>query len=323
MVATFGPLRFEPYFRPMPWGGRALATLLGKPLPPSGCFGESWEVSDHPRHRSVVACGPGRGTSLRQLMLQHPVELLGEKARQLPTFPWLIKFLDCRELLSVQVHPDSAAAAALCPNEGSKTEAWYVLHAETASRIYAGLRPGIGPSELRTALDEGTVADCLHSFVPQAGDCVFLPAGTVHAVGGGVLLAEIQETSDATFRLFDWNRVDAHGQARPLHINEALTAIHWEAGPVQPDRAPADADRWTLVRAEPFHLELVRARWEFATGPRGTLNAVIVLAGTAHWSASGAAVQRGDVWVVPAAAVERRLVPTQPLEALLATWPAQ
>src|SRR5262249_27455292 len=136
--------------------------------------------------------------------------------------------------LSVQVHPDEEAIKTLWPGESAKTEAWYVLDAEPRSRIYAGLQPGIGEPQLRAALERGAVVDCLHSFTPKTGDCVFIPAGTVHAVGGGVLLAEIQQTSDATFRLFDWNRVDAKGQPRPLHIEEAFASIHWQQGPIEP-----------------------------------------------------------------------------------------
>ena len=124
----------------------------------------------------------------------------------------------------------------LWPGEGSKTEAWFVLDAAPGSRVYAGLLPGVDEKQLRDALAHGTVADCLHSFEPRPGDCLFLPAGTVHAVGGGVLMAEVQQTSDATFRLFDWNRRDAQGQMRGLHIEQALACIDWETGPVNPIR---------------------------------------------------------------------------------------
>ena len=129
-----------------------------------------------------------------------------------------MKFLDARDWLSVQVHPDEEAVLRLWPGEGAKTEAWFVLAADPGSRIYAGLEPGTDKAGFRAALQAGTVAKCLHHFEPRPGDCVFLPAGTVHAVGGGVLMAEIQQTSDATFRLFDWHRRDAQGKsAHPSH----------------------------------------------------------------------------------------------------------
>jgi mannose-6-phosphate isomerase len=221
----------------MVWGGRRLGEALGKQLPTDETYGESWEISDHPLHRSVVANGPLAGTTLRQLMDTRREELLGPGAKS-TTFPLLVKYLDCSDWLSVQVHPDDEAVQRLWPGEGSKTEAWFILDAAAGSRIYAGLKPGVGERELREALQTGTVAECLHDFEPKPGDCVFLPAGTVHAVGGGVLMAEVQQTSDATFRLFDWNRLDAQGKSRKLHIEEALASIHWDQGPVLPVHVP-------------------------------------------------------------------------------------
>jgi mannose-6-phosphate isomerase len=185
----------------MVWGGRRLGEVLGKHLATHEPYGESWEISDHASHQSVVATGPLAGKTLRQLMDQDRSAVLGSAADQQRLFPWLVKFLDARDWLSVQVHPDDEAAKRLCPGEGGKTEAWFVLDAEPDSRVYAGLLPGVDEPRLRTALAAGTVANCLHQFVPRPGDFVFLPAGTVHAVGGGVLLAEVQQTSDATFRL--------------------------------------------------------------------------------------------------------------------------
>src|SRR5262245_32847797 len=196
------PLRFQPFLRHMPWGGRHLQRL-GKVLSAPGPYGESWEISDHLLHRSVVAEGPRAGDTIRTLMEVCPHHLLGDAANAQATFPWLFKFLDASDWLSVQVHPDEQAVGRLCSGEKSKSEAWFVLEARPGSRIYAGLRPGVGPKQVRSALSNGTVTECLHHFEPQGGDFLYLPAGTVHAVGGGVLLAEIQQTSDATFRLYD------------------------------------------------------------------------------------------------------------------------
>ena len=173
----------------------------------------------------------------------------------------------------------------LWPGEGSKTEAWFVLAAAPGSRVYAGLLPGVDEKCLRTALREGTVGDCLHQFSPRPGDCVFLPAGTVHAVGGGVLMAEVQQTSDATFRLFDWNRRDAQGQMRQLHIEEALACIDWNSGPVHPIHArnyPGSADassrqptsapvRQRLVSCSYFTLDYLRDSEPFTCGGSGRL----------------------------------------------------
>src|SRR5262249_49482861 len=158
------------------------------------------------------------------LTARHADALFGSQSP--PTlFPLLIKYLDAHDWLSVQVHPDDRLAEELSPGECGKTEAWVVLHAEPGSRIWAGLRPGVAQADLERHLERGTVVECLHALEPRAGDCIFLPAGTVHAVGGGVLLAEVQQTSDATFRLFDWNRIQPDGTRRPLHIEQSLASI--------------------------------------------------------------------------------------------------
>ncbi len=316
-----GPLRFEPFLRPMVWGGRALETALHKRLPAAEPYGESWEVTDHPAHRSVVAEGPRKGATLRQLMEQERDALLGPAAERFTTFPWLIKFLDASDWLSVQVHPDAVAVKTLWPGEGSKTEAWYVIDAQPTSRIYAGLLPGVGPEQLRRAVGEGRAADCLHSFVPKPGDCLFLPAGTLHAVGGGVLMAEIQETSDATFRLFDWNRVDAEGKSRKLHIDEAFASIHWDYGPVEPKRVPPKPPaRLPLANCDQFILEHLQQESSTTFGGAGKLQTLIVLEGHVHWQ-SGETMTPGQVWVLPASLRPARCELSLPLRGLIATLP--
>jgi mannose-6-phosphate isomerase len=320
------PLRFHPYVRPMVWGGRGLGTLLAKPLPSDEPYGESWEVSDHPLHRSVVAAGPAAGRSLRDLMEHDRAALLGPAADRHAVFPWLIKFLDANDWLSVQVHPDERWVRELLPGEGSKTEAWFVLDAAPGSRVYAGLRPGVDRDRLRAALETGTVADCLHSFAPRPGDCVFLPAGTVHAVGGGVLMAEVQQTSDATFRLFDWNRRDAHGKTRTLHVREALACIDWHQGPVQPVHVPGygtdpGSQRLTLVHCPYFTLTYVQESERFACGGDGRLHALIVVGGRGRLcTADGEeALTVGQTWLLPAALAETWCRPEGQLSVLMCT----
>jgi mannose-6-phosphate isomerase len=281
----------------MVWGGRSLATKLGKSLPDDQPYGESWEVSDHPLHRSVVSEGSLAGTTLRQLMETRRDELLGPNSTQ-TTFPILVKFLDCSDWLSVQVHPDEEAVKRLWPGEGSKTEAWFVLDTEPGSRIYAGLKPGVGEREVRVALQAGTVADCLHSFEPKPGDCVFLPAGTVHAVGGGVLMAEVQQTSDATFRLFDWNRRDAQGNARKLHIEESLASIHWNQGPVEPRTGSCD-----LVRCKYFELNQLHITDSLPLTSSHKLPAIVLVLdgeGTLEFDGHSSSVHPGQTWLVAA-----------------------
>jgi mannose-6-phosphate isomerase len=316
----------------MVWGGRLLGSALGKSLPGEGPYGESWELSDHPVHRSVVAAGPLAGQCLGDLMKQERAALLGPAANDHGTFPWLIKFLDAHDWLSVQVHPDEQAVRRLWPGERSKTEAWFVLDARPGSRIYAGLLPGVDEGRLRAALAAGTVADCLHRFEPCSGDCVFLPAGTVHAVGGGVLMAEVQQTSDATYRLFDWNRRDTHGRARPLHIDEALACIDWRQGPVAPVRAVGfpvtqEADgplrSQPLVRCPYFVLEYLRGNQPFARGGERNLQVLIVLQGHGRLEtpAGDEEWQVGQVWLLPAAMPQVWWLPETPTAMLCCTLP--
>jgi mannose-6-phosphate isomerase len=316
MVNT--PLRFAPFLRPMVWGGRRLGRVLGKVLPDEQPYGESWEVSDHPSHHSVVAGGPQRGRTLHELMSRNRGELLGAAAERYPTFPWLVKFLDANDWLSVQVHPDEVAVKQLWPGEGSKTEAWFVLDAAPGSRIYAGLLPGTDAGRLREALAAGAVQECLHSFEPKPGDCVFLPAGTVHAVGSGVLIAEVQQTSDATFRLFDWNRRDAQGKSRTLHVEESLASVHWDQGPVHPVRVPDAVGRTELVRCRYFALDHVRERKPFRVG--GALQALIVLRGRGRLGTEELAV--GQTWLLPAALPAATCTPDGDLAVLVCTLPA-
>jgi mannose-6-phosphate isomerase len=182
-----------------------------------------------------VADGPLAGTTLRDLLRQYRGDLLGDRLARYDTFPLLLKFIDAREPLSVQVHPNDQLAQSLAGVPRGKTEAWVVLHAEPRSRIYAGLKAGVGRRELERALADGTTADCLHSFEPQVGDCVFFPAGTVHALGGGITIFEVQQTSDTTYRLFDWDRTDPKtGRPRELHVEKALASIDFARGPVGP-----------------------------------------------------------------------------------------
>jgi mannose-6-phosphate isomerase len=191
-----------------------LASLLAAPLPGDGPIGEAWVLSDRDDHPSRVADGPLQGKTIGRLLEQSPEQLLGKLARRFRRFPLLLKFLDARDMLSVQVHPGG---------ETGKTEAWVVLEAGTESRIYAGLKAGTTADDLRRALANGAVADHLVYFTPKPGDSVFIPAGTVHTLGGNVVVFEVQQNNDVTFRLYDWGHVDAKtGQPRALQIDRAL-----------------------------------------------------------------------------------------------------
>ncbi|MEY3206201.1 MAG: putative mannose-6-phosphate isomerase GmuF [Planctomycetota bacterium] len=273
------PLTFEPLYRRYLWGGRRFATALGRTLPPGDDFAESWEIVDHGADQSIVAAGPLAGTTLGSLVRERAGDLLGGLAAP-PAFPLLFKFLDAQRDLSVQVHPDDARAARLTPPDLGKTEAWYVVDAAAGSRIYAGLRENVGRAELEAAIRAGRCAEVLHSFEPRVGDCVFIPAGTVHAIGAGLLVAEIQQASDVTYRLFDWNRTGPDGRPRPLHIEAGLDAVT-RFGPVAPvtPAATDDPSVRRLVRCDYFSFDEVvpQGHWEVAGD--GTCHLLAVLSG--------------------------------------------
>jgi len=216
------PLEFEPFFRPMPWGGHRLADWIDEAVLPADPVGEAWLLSDHPLHVSRVANGPLRGTSLHRLLTEFGSDLLGFSASR---FPLLLKLLDARQTLSVQVHPDDEAARLHAPLEGGKTEAWLVLDADPDSVIYLGLEENVSRDDVSRAMEEGTLPQCLRAYRPRPGECYFVPAGAVHALGGGLVVLEVQQTSDATFRMYDWGRLDAHGRPRPLHPQAALAVL--------------------------------------------------------------------------------------------------
>ncbi len=301
------PLVFEPYLRPQVWGQRRLGEWFRKPLPSTGAFGESWEISAHPHHVSRVAEGPLKGMLLTDLCASQPRNIFGDQAPP-ARFPLLIKLLDCHDWLSIQVHPSDEIAARLVPGELGKTEAWVVLAAEPGGRIYAGLLPGITRTELERHLKQGTTDRCLHSFAPKAGDCVYLPAGTVHAVGGGVVIAEVQQTSDATFRLFDWNRWGQDGKPRTLHIDQALAAIDWDRGPVEPLKGtplPGCSSGERLVQCSYFTLDQFWLKQPLPIPYPGRLSIWMVLEGSAQLATSGnyqRSFRRGETVLIPASA---------------------
>ncbi len=221
------PLKFRSIYKERLWGGRTLHTLFDKDLPRDVKIGESWELADLPDDKSVVANGPLAGRTLRDVVLEYTEAMTGQTDFPLP-FPLLIKLLDAQDVLSVQVHPDLAT----CQKTGQgdpKTECWYVIHAAPGACIYKGMVPGVSETQFKEAIENGTVEDLLIKCPVQAGECHFLPTGTVHAIGAGLLIAEIQQPSDTTYRVFDWNRVDDRGQGRELHIDRAVDSIHFDS----------------------------------------------------------------------------------------------
>lgn len=220
------PLTFQPVFKERVWGGRDLERLYAKDLPPGVPVGESWEITDRPEGVSVIANGPLAGRDLRWLMEQHAPELLGDLPPQNGRFPWLIKLLDAQEKLSLQVHPPAALAAQM--GGEPKTELWYIAEAAPGAELYVGLKTGVTRADFEAALRSGAVAGCFHRIAPRTGDSMFLPSGRVHALGGGNVVFEIQQNSDTTYRVFDWNRTGLDGQPRELHIEQSLRCIDFD-----------------------------------------------------------------------------------------------
>jgi mannose-6-phosphate isomerase len=304
------PLDFDTYCRPQVWGGRLLGELLGRTLPTDGPYGESWDLCSQMLHTSRVTEGKYAGRDLTDLWSNFGLELTGHERRD--AFPLLLKWLECRELLSLQVHPGDEMARRVLNEPYGKSEAWVVVFAEPTARIYAGLKPGVTRADFVSHLNDGTLAECLHSFVPAPGDCISIPAGTVHAAGGGLVLAEVQQSSDATFRLFDWNRLGLDGKPRPLQIDRALEAIDWNQGPVSPIIPvvlPIDFDgvrAEKLVDGNGFRLERYSVETAWPTPHQGELTIWMVLEGNAKLSHIRSGYQRqhcqGATSVIPASA---------------------
>jgi len=220
------PLTFRPIFKERVWGGRNLERLYGKVLPPNIPIGESWEISDRPGDVSVIANGALAGKDLHWLMENHGRTLLGDSYERYQRFPLLIKLLDAEEKLSLQVHPPAHKAASL--GGEPKTEMWYIADARPGAELFVGLKRGVTRREFEQKIAAGTVADCFHRIAVKAGDVMFLPSGRVHAIGAGLVIFEIQQNSDTTYRVFDWNRKGLDGKARELHVPQSLESIDFD-----------------------------------------------------------------------------------------------
>jgi mannose-6-phosphate isomerase len=232
------PLTFTPVFKDYIWGGRNLQTKLGRNLPP-GIVAESWEISGHPSSPTRVNNGPLSGKTLPELLELLGLDLVGARSLAMldrGKFPLLIKLLDANQPLSVQVHPDDRYAGRHENGELGKTEMWYILQAKPEARLIYGLKAAVTPKSFRQSLEAGRLEACLHELPVAPGDAVFIPAGSVHAILAGILLAEIQQNSDTTYRVYDWNRLGPDGQPRPLHVDKAMAVINFEQ--VEPGTYP-------------------------------------------------------------------------------------
>ena len=281
------PLVFDTYLRPQVWGGRGLKQHLGRNLPQECPYGESWDLSPLSSNVSRVIEGPLSGRDLNDLWANCRKDLTGGDGPDV--FPLLVKWLECLTLLSVQVHPDDKMAQRVLNEPYGKSEAWVVVSAEPTAQVYAGIKQGVTRDDFVSHLNAGTLTECLHSFKPKAGDCISIPAGTIHAAGGGLIIAEVQQSSDATFRLFDWNRLGLDGKPRTLQIDLSLQAINWNQGPVNPvvpvGFVNSDGVRGErLVEGNGFIMERFTAEKSFQNPYPGEFTIWMVLEGTAELS---------------------------------------
>ena len=258
----FDLLTFNTGYFSRVWGGDALRTQLGMDAPEAP-VGEAWLLADHPAHESRVAKGPFEGSTLQDLMALNDLALLGTlpKRTRDGRFPLMLKLLDCNDVLSVQIHPDDALAEELGERDGGKTEMWYFVDAAPGAEIICGLVEGTSEEDLARAAREGGMAELMKRWPVRPGDAALVRAGTVHALGAGLLAAEIQQTSDVTYRLYDWDRMGTDGQPRQLHIEQALrcaalnTAFDGLAEPTE--LTAVDAKRELLATSEFFAAERV------------------------------------------------------------------
>jgi mannose-6-phosphate isomerase len=301
-AAPFYPLRFKPIFEYRLWGGRALGEFMAAILPGEGPIGEAWLLGDRDNCASQVVNGALAGTTLTTLMQQRKAEILGPHADRFDRFPLLLKFLDVEKMLSVQVHPRDDQVELIPPGDTGKTEAWIVLHAKPGARIYAGLKPGTTAHDLAT-LTAATADRYLPGFAPRPGQAVMIEAGTVHSLGNGVLVFEVQENSDTTFRLFDWDHIDARtGQPRPLQIDQALRAIDFNQGAIAPQPVSAATSPEKLLDCGHFRLIRWHRSDDFAVGAADDPRVLVCVEGHGSVIAGAATVvmMRGDVVLVPA-----------------------
>jgi mannose-6-phosphate isomerase len=292
------PLTFEPIFMERMWGGRRLESEFGKKLPAQKRIGESWEIVDRPEAQSVVANGPLRGKTLHDLWTKDRGEIFGDLP-DASRFPLLVKLLDAHEKLSLQVHPPEEVAGKL--GGEPKTEFWYIAAAEPGAELYLGFRESITRDQFEKTLRDGTAADHVHKIRVKAGDAAFLPSGRLHALGAGNLLIEVQQNSDTTYRVFDWNRVDGKGKQRQLHVDQALQCIDFTD--VRPQLLHREGElllRHSLFEIRKWNLDSPR---EIA--PRGQFAIVCCLTGSVH--CADVDLRPGEFFLIPAQLQDRQL----------------
>jgi mannose-6-phosphate isomerase len=291
-------LQFQPLYQERVWGGRRLESLLGRKLPVGHPIGESWEISDRPEAQSVARGGSYNGMTLRELIERHAAKLMGPKWPGDRRFPLLVKWLDCSERLSLQVHPPASVAKSL--GGEPKAENWYVAHSAPGASLFVGLKPGVTRPIFEKALAEGTAEACVNKVSVASGDSIFVDSGQVHAIDAGNLILEVQLNSDTTYRLYDWDRVGLDGKPRALHVEESLRSILWDDFP--PELVRAAPTSGTIASCDAFEIRrVVLGKGEtlaFAAGEQPRI--LSVAAGGVEPSAPGARpLAQGDSALLP------------------------
>lgn len=302
------PLIFEPIFVERIWGGRRLESEFGKKLPPQKPIGESWEIVDRPEAQSIVRKGPLCGKTLHELWTQDRNKIFGD-VPDAPRFPLFLKLLDAHDRLSLQVHPPEKFASRL--GGEPKTEFWYVLRAEPGAKLYLGFRESITRDQLEKALHDGTAADYVHKIRVKSGDAAFVPAGRLHALGAGNLLIEVQQNSDTTYRVFDWNRADDGGKLRQLHLAQALQCIDFDD--VRPRLLHPEGE--LLLRHDLFEIQKWNLDSPREIGPAGQFAIVCCLSGCLRCNDTD--LLPGEFFLSPAQSQDRQLHPRTEATSLL------
>ncbi len=289
-------LRFKPIYQERVWGGRGLESFLGRKLPGSTPIGESWELVDRPEAQSLVSEGIWAGKSLRELMSTRTAELMGPAWPKERPFPILVKWLDCRERLSLQVHPPASIAAGL--GGEPKTENWYIARAEPGAAVLAGVLPGVDAAKFRAALKDNTAESLVHRLPTRAGDSLLIHSGVMHAIDGGNIILEIQQNSDTTYRVYDWGRVGLDGKPRAMHVEQSMASL---AANTAGTPALVRADAKEAVLADCREFRITRRRLErgetlaFAAGEQ----ARIVSVTEGRVNSGGQALAMGDNVLLP------------------------
>lgn len=286
-------IRFRPLYQQRVWGGRSLETLYQRELPTAADpYGESWEIVDREGEQSVVIGGEYAGKTLHELWTQHREEVFGD-AVESERFPLLIKILDARDDLSIQVHPPQAVADEL--GGEPKTEMWYIAQADEGATLYVGQKEGVTRADFEKALSNGSVEDVVHAIQPQAGQSIFIPSGRLHAIGAGLVIYEIQQNSDTTYRVYDWNRMGLDGQPRELHVEQSMQCIDFddiEPGMDEPDGA-------VLASCEYFQVESyeIPRSGSQASGTESSYAILSVVEGNV--TIAGEDFEKGDFAILP------------------------